>query len=156
VGTDRLLIVGSGEVARIIIQRVLWSPSLGYELVGVVDDGLRVEEVLGVPVLGQPEQLPDLIESKHIDEVIIALPEKGHREVVRVMSYCERGRVSMKVFPDIFQFVASEADIDDLGGLPLLSIRDYAMRGYLGSDRSCDWSDLLCPAHAAGGRSHQT
>ncbi|HSG18628.1 MAG TPA: undecaprenyl-phosphate glucose phosphotransferase [Anaerolineae bacterium] len=131
VGTDRLLIVGSGEVARIIIQRVLWSPSLGYELVGVVDDGLRVEEVLGVPVLGQPEQLPDLIESKHIDEVIIALPEKGHREVVRVMSYCERGRVSMKVFPDIFQFVASEADIDDLGGLPLLSIRDYAMRGYL-------------------------
>jgi exopolysaccharide biosynthesis polyprenyl glycosylphosphotransferase len=47
------------------------------------------------------------------------------------MSYCERGRVSIKVFPDIFQFVASEADIDDLGGLPLLSIRNYAMRGYL-------------------------
>ncbi|MGD2077207.1 MAG: exopolysaccharide biosynthesis polyprenyl glycosylphosphotransferase, partial [Chloroflexota bacterium] len=40
-------------------------------------------------------------------------------------------RVSIKVFPDIFQFVASEADIDDLGGLPLLSIRNYAMRGYL-------------------------
>ena len=131
VGTDRLLIVGSGEVARIIIQRVLWSPGLGYELVGVVDDGLVEDEVLGFPVLGQPEQLPDLIESRQIDEVIIALPEKGHREVVRVMSYCERGRVSIKVFPDIFQFVASEADIDDLGGLPLLSIRDYAMRGYL-------------------------
>lgn len=131
VGTDRLLIVGTGEVARIIIQRVLWSPRLGYDLVGVVDGDLGEEEVLGVPVLGSPEQLPELIEDQHIDEVIIALPEKGHREVVRVMSYCERGRVSIKVFPDIFQFVASEADIDDLGGLPLLSVRNYAMRGYL-------------------------
>lgn len=131
VGTDRLLIVGTGEVARIIIQRVLWSPRLGYDLVGVIDGDLGENEVLGVPVLGPPEQLPELIEDQHIDEVIIALPEKGHREVVRVMSYCERGRVSIKVFPDIFQFVASEADIDDLGGLPLLSIQDYAMRGYL-------------------------
>lgn len=131
VGTDRLLIVGTGEIARIIIQRVLWSPRLGYELVGVVDGELEGNEVLGVPVLGRPEQLPDLIEDERIDEVIIAMPEKGHREVVRVMSYCERGRVSIKVFPDIFQFVASEADIDDLGGLPLLSIRNYAMRGYL-------------------------
>jgi exopolysaccharide biosynthesis polyprenyl glycosylphosphotransferase len=131
VGTDRLLIVGTGEIARIILQRVLWSPRLGYELVGVVDSNLEETEVLGVPVLGQPEQLPELIENERIDEVIIAMPEKGHREVVRVMSYCERGRVSIKVFPDIFQFVASEADIDDLGGLPLLSIRNYAMRGYL-------------------------
>jgi exopolysaccharide biosynthesis polyprenyl glycosylphosphotransferase len=131
VGTDRLLIVGTGEVARIIIQRVLWSPRLGYELVGVVDGELDESDVLGVPVLGQPEELPELIDLHRIDEVIIAMPEQGHREVVRVMSYCERGRVSIKVFPDIFQFVASETDIDDLGGLPLLSIRNYAMRGYL-------------------------
>jgi exopolysaccharide biosynthesis polyprenyl glycosylphosphotransferase len=136
VGTDRLLIVGTGEVARMIIQRVLWSPWLGYELAGVIDDDLvdgesEEDELLDVPVLGKPEQLPEIIEQQRIDEVIIALPEKGHREVVRVMSYCERGRVSIKVFPDIFQFVASEADIDDLGGLPLLSVRDYAMHGYL-------------------------
>lgn len=130
-GTDRLLIVGTGEVAQIIIQRVLWSPRLGYDLVGVINGEAAGEEILDVPVLGQPEQLPEIIEEHRIDEVIIAMPEKGHREVVRVMSYCERGRVSIKVFPDIFQFVASEADIDDLGGLPLLSVRNYAMRGYL-------------------------
>ena len=130
-GMDQLLIVGTGEVARIIIQRILWSPHLGYDLVGVVNGESDEEEILGVPVLGRPRDLPALIEEKAIDEVIIAMPEKGHREVVRVISYCERGRVSIKVFPDFFQFVASEADIDDLGGLPLLSIRDYAMHGYL-------------------------
>ncbi|HUS94653.1 MAG TPA: undecaprenyl-phosphate glucose phosphotransferase [Patescibacteria group bacterium] len=130
-GKDRLIVVGSGEVARIIIQRILWSPKLGYELVGVVFGEGSDEELIGVPVLGKPEDLPDLINDYSIDEVIIAMPEDGHREVLRVISYCERGRVSIKVFPDFFQFIASETDIDDLGGLPLLSMRDYAMRGYL-------------------------
>lgn len=130
IGTDRLLIVGSGEVARIIIQRILWSPRLGYNLVGVVNGETEEDEILGVPVMGSPEDLPELIDNNQIDVVIIAMPERGHREVIRVISYCERGRVSIKVFPDFFQFIASEADIDDLGGLPLLSVRNYAMRGY--------------------------
>ncbi len=130
IGRDRLLIVGSGETARIILQRIAWAPQLGYETVGIVNGAGDEDEILGVPILGTPEDLPYLIENFAIDEVIIAMPEKGHRETVRVISYCERGRVTIKVFPDIFQFVTSQATIDDLGGLPLLSVRDYAMRGY--------------------------
>ena len=130
-GQDRLLIVGTGETARFILQRIQWSPQLGYELVGVIDGDGDEKEFFGVPILGNPEDLPDLIEKLSIDEVIVAIPEKGHREAVRVISYCERGRVTVKVFPDIFQFVTSHASIDDLGGLPLLSVRDFALRGYL-------------------------
>ena len=130
-GRDRLLIVGTGDVAQIILQRILWSPQLGYELVGLVNGEPLRRRILGVPVLGKPEDLPSLIERFAIDEVIIAIPEEGHREVIKVISYCQRGQVSIKIFPDIFQFVTSQANIDDLGGLPLLSVRDYAMRGYL-------------------------
>lgn len=131
VGKDRLLVVGVGDIARVIIQRILWSPQLGYELVGVIDSPGDADSILGVPIVGTAEELPALIEEHDVDEVIIAIPEKGHREVVRVISYCERGRVSIKVFPDIFQFVTSEAGIDDLGGLPLLSVRSFALRGYM-------------------------
>ena len=130
-GRDRLIIVGTGDVARIILQRILWAPNLGYELVGLVNSEQSAPPLLGVPVLGVPEDLPTIIDEYAIDEVMIVIPEKGHREVVRVISYCERGRVSIKVFPDIFQFMTSQATIDDLGGLPLLSVRDFAMRGYL-------------------------
>lgn len=130
-GTDRLLLVGTGDTARILLQRILWSPKLGYELVGIINGAVNEKEILGYPVLGTPEDLPELIEKHAIDEVIIAMPEKGHRETVRVISYCERGRVTIKVFPDIFQFVTSQATIDDLGGLPLLSVRDFALRGYM-------------------------
>ncbi len=128
---DRLIVVGTGDTARIIIQRVLWSPKLGYDLVGVVNGEGDDTEFLGVPILGKTEDLPELIEEYAVSEVIVAIPEKGHRESMRVISYCQRGRVSVKVFPDIFQFVTTQATIDDLGGLPLLSVRDFALRGYL-------------------------
>ena len=39
VGQDRLLVVGTGDVARLTLQRILWSPQLGYEVVGIVDVG---------------------------------------------------------------------------------------------------------------------
>ncbi len=130
IGEDKLLVVGTGDMAQVVVQRILWSPQLGYNLIGIVN-GEDKKELLGVPVLGRPEDLPMLIEKHGIDEVIIAMPEKGHRETVRVISYCERGRVSIKTFPDIFQFVTSEATIDDLGGLPLLTVRDFALRGYM-------------------------
>jgi exopolysaccharide biosynthesis polyprenyl glycosylphosphotransferase len=131
VGKDRLLVVGTGDIARIIIQRILWSPHLGYELMGIIHNEKSNGDVLGVPIIGDVEDLPALIDEYDIDEVIVAIPEEGHREVVRVISYCERGRVSIKVFPDIFQFVTSDAGIDDLGGLPLLTVRNFAMRGYM-------------------------
>jgi exopolysaccharide biosynthesis polyprenyl glycosylphosphotransferase len=43
---------------------------------------------------------------------------------------CDRGKVSIKVFPDVFQIMASEVSIGDLGGLPLLTVRDTALRGW--------------------------
>jgi exopolysaccharide biosynthesis polyprenyl glycosylphosphotransferase len=131
IGKDRIIIAGSGDTARMIIQRIVWSPDLGYDLVGVVNGEAREPEILGVPILGQPEDLPDLINEYQVDEVIVAMPEKGHREMLHVISYCERGRVTIKIFPDLFQYITSTAGIDDLGGLPLLSVRDYALRGYL-------------------------
>ncbi|MCP5095438.1 MAG: undecaprenyl-phosphate glucose phosphotransferase [Chloroflexi bacterium] len=130
-GTDRVLIVGAGDVAQIILQRILWSPFLGYEVIGLINDELQASETLDVPILGTPEDLPEVIEKYNIDEVIVAMPEKGHRETVRIISYCESGRVSIKIFPDVFQFVTSQASIDHLGGLPLLSVRDNALRGYM-------------------------
>jgi Undecaprenyl-phosphate glucose phosphotransferase len=80
--------------------------------------------------LGGPEQLAELIDRHEIDEVIIALPEATHQEILMLIFQCERGSVSIKVFPDVFQIMASQVSIGDLGGLPLLSVRDVALRGW--------------------------
>jgi exopolysaccharide biosynthesis polyprenyl glycosylphosphotransferase len=129
--SDRLLIVGTGEVGRMILQKIRQMPRLGYRVVGFVDgDALIGQEIMGVPVLGATDDIPDLIRDHEIEEVIIGLPELSHQQVLAIISRCERGQVGVKIFPDLFQIIATEISIGDLGGLPLLTVRDIALRGW--------------------------
>jgi Undecaprenyl-phosphate glucose phosphotransferase len=126
----RLLIVGAGEVGRMILQKIRQSPGLGYTVVGFVDDRDPPSNVLGASVLGQTDDLPRLIETHQVDEVIVAMPEASHQDILSIITRCEREKVTIKVFPDVFQIMASEVSIGDLNGLPLLTVRDIALRGW--------------------------
>ncbi len=127
---SRVLIVGAGEAGQIILEKIRVSPQLGYRPVGFLDDERVGQAVLGLSVIGKVEELGAMVEQHRVDEVIVALPEASHQELLSVISRCEDGRVSIKVFPDVFQLMASEVNIGDLNGLPLLTMRDVAMRGW--------------------------
>jgi Undecaprenyl-phosphate glucose phosphotransferase len=134
----RVLVVGGGEVGQMIVQKLLYSPGMGYRVVGLVN-GQSALQVQGAPLLGTVDQLRELIAEHEIDEVIIGEPEATHEELMRVISLCERGRVSIKVFPDLFQIMASEISIGHLNGLPLLNVRDVALHGWnVGMKRAMD------------------
>ena len=145
-GRDRTLVVGAGETAQAIVHKIQWSPYLGYDLVGVVpftssngsatnsSEGNAAEtvpEIVGATVLGTIDELPHIIEQYRIEEVIVALPEGStRRDIVKVVSMCQRGSVQIRVFPDLFEFVTTGVTIDDLGGIPLLNVRDIQLRGW--------------------------
>ncbi len=132
VGDDRVIIVGTGEVGQMLLQKIAFNRKLGYHMIGFVSSGKgdRSQKVMGAPVLGTLVDIPWIIEQHNIDEVIIGLPESSHQELVGIISLCEREKVGIRVFPDVFQIMASEVGIGDLGGLPLLTIRDVALQGW--------------------------
>jgi exopolysaccharide biosynthesis polyprenyl glycosylphosphotransferase len=126
----RVLIVGAGDVGRMISQKISQSPKLGYQLVGFADDTPGRKEMGGLPVLGTTHQLRLLLQEHNVQEVIIGLPEASHEEVLDLISQAELEKATVRVFPDVFQIIASEISIDDLNGLPLLTVRDVALRGW--------------------------
>jgi Undecaprenyl-phosphate glucose phosphotransferase len=85
---------------------------------------------LGAPVLGATDDIPRLIKTHRLDEVIIAMPDASHQEILSIIARCEGEKVTVKVFPDVFQIMASEVSIGDLNGLPLLTVRDIALSGW--------------------------
>lgn len=131
VGRDHVLIVGSGEAAEAIIRLVQLSSSLGYDLVGIVSTNGESQNIAGAKVLGTVSDLDDILEQADVQEIIIALPEGTDRyDIARVVSMCQRGSVAIKIYPDLFEFVTTGITIDDLGGVPLLNVRDIQLRGW--------------------------
>ncbi len=126
----RVLVVGAGDVGRMILQKINQSPNLGYQPVGFADDTPGRKEVAGLPILGNSSQVGFLIREHNVQEVIIGLPEASHEEILDLISQCEREKATVRVFPDVFQIIASEVSIDELNGLPLLTVRDVALRGW--------------------------
>jgi exopolysaccharide biosynthesis polyprenyl glycosylphosphotransferase len=129
VGQARVLIVGTGETGRMILHAIQRSPGLGYEVAGMVSQDSQRQD-LGVPVLGNTDELPSVIRAHNIDEVIIALPEAPSDVILPIISDCHRARVATKVYPSVFQLITSDLSIGHLGGLPLLTVRDTVLRGW--------------------------
>jgi exopolysaccharide biosynthesis polyprenyl glycosylphosphotransferase len=131
VANDNLLLVGTGRIARDIIGKIKNTPELGYNIVGVVttpDD--HQGKMMGYPVIGNYPDLPQVIDDFGVQQVIIALPDARRSELVELVTLCQRGQVDIKIYPDIFAYMAGDMNVDDLGGTPLLTVRDIALRGW--------------------------
>ncbi len=132
-GTERanLLIVGMGKIAKDIARTIQSRPDLGYNIVGVVP--LRAknkENAFGVPVLGDARDLPYLIDTYGVEQIIIAVPDAARDEMSDLIAMCRRGQVDIKLYPDLFSYMTRDISVDDLGGTPLITVRDIALRGW--------------------------
>jgi hypothetical protein len=104
---------------------------LGYNIVGVVDAIVKPKgHMMGLPFLGVYHELPQIVDRHDIEQVIIALPDAKRSELVELVTLLQRGRVDIKIYPDIFAYIAGDLNVDDLDGTPLLTVRDIALRGW--------------------------
>jgi exopolysaccharide biosynthesis polyprenyl glycosylphosphotransferase len=142
VARDRLLIVGTGSTGQHVLETIDRSPWLGYEIVGVLahadtpgsgsrERGEAVATLPEVPLLGDDSELAQMVAQYNIDEVIIALNGTPHEEVLALTQTLIEAPVNVKVYPDTFQLITqNELSLDDLGGLPMVSVRNVALRGW--------------------------
>jgi exopolysaccharide biosynthesis polyprenyl glycosylphosphotransferase len=128
-GVDRLLIVGVGEVGRTVMRHVVAQPTLGYHVIGFVDDDPEKAntDIGRFSALGNTAQIPRLVKEMAVDEVIITLPWMYHRKIVSIVAQCEREQVRVRIVPDMFQMTLSHLDVEDLGGIPMIGMREISI-----------------------------
>ncbi len=129
IGVDRVLIVGAGEVGRALMRNIVAKPDLAYQVIGFVDDDPdKARTDIGrFKALGTTHNLPGLLREYAIDEVIITLPWTARDKIVRMMNVSQQFGAVAKVVPDLFQLSLSRVVIDDVGGIPLIGIREARM-----------------------------
>ena len=119
---QRTLILGSGEVALQLVQRLNRHAELGLEPVGYIDDDVHEPGRLGIPRLGTLDSLPDLITFGRVDRVMIAFTRAKHEDLLHAIRVCRDAGVTVDIVPRLFEFLEG-ARTEQIGGMPLMSIR---------------------------------
>lgn len=119
---QRTLILGSGVVAGQVVDKLGKNRQFGLVPVGLVDDEVHDVGTPDLPWLGRFDDLAEVIEAQSIDRVIIAFSRASHEQLLESIRACRDAGVSVDVVPRLFEFLDGVRALDQVGGLPLLSI----------------------------------
>jgi len=87
---DRVLILGTGALARKLVEEIEAQPHYRYQIVGVTDEGQAgIEEPMKYPLLGPVERLDKIAAEVQADRIIVALSERRGRMPMRQLLEAE-------------------------------------------------------------------
>ncbi len=131
IGLKRILIAGAGELGRVVAEKILQHGELGYQIVGFVDDRAGGDHLgyRGLPLLGTLADASEIIRQENIDHLYVALPLDEHVKMLDLIENTSREMVDVKVVPDLVQFLALRARLEDLDGVPIINIHDVPLQG---------------------------
>jgi len=119
----RILIVGTGNRARAVAKKLHAHREWGMMVYGFLsqtpeDVGKDLEEG---KVIGQLEDLQEIISSNPIDEVHIALPLLNLDTIASLLEICEEQGIQTRVMMDLYSPTISQVHLEDFRGTPMLT-----------------------------------
>jgi Sugar transferases involved in lipopolysaccharide synthesis len=129
---QRILVIGAGALGREITTKILAHREMGFEVVGFLDDDPRKvgSTVCGLPVLGTLRQADEIVNDHDIDQVFVALPLEAHKKMLQVIDVMAQECVEIKLVPDILQYAALRAGLEDLDGTPVINLSQVPLQGW--------------------------
>lgn len=127
----RVLIVGTGPVARRLAARFKALPSLGYDLVGFVSlTGLKIGQTIGgMPILGTREELRRLIRDNQVEEVFVTQTDIPGETFFQLFLDSERETARVSFVPSLVEMMRTSIHYDEVAGVPVYSMRETPLHG---------------------------
>jgi exopolysaccharide biosynthesis polyprenyl glycosylphosphotransferase len=135
------LIVGAGEVGQLIGRKLLQHPEYRINLVGFIDADPRAKrgDLGHLPVLGDPEDIAEIVRREGVDRVIVAFSRDGHEQMLDLVRAIRKHNVHVDLVPRLFEAVGANVGIHTLEGLPLVGLPSSRIsRSSQLLKRSCD------------------
>ena len=142
-----MLIAGAGDLGRMVADRIIEHRELGYQIVGFVDDRAGGDHLgyRGLPLLGALTEAADVVLREKVDHLYVALPLEEHMKLLDLVESTSREGVDIKVVPDLLQFIALRARLEDLDGVPVINLNDIPLQGINASiKRALDLAVSAC------------
>ena len=114
---ERLLIVGSGNLAVELAREVLNRPDAGYRIVGFVgtDADLLGKSLINPRVIGLTEELDDIVKREGIDRIVVAMGERrGQLPTNKLLKLSLAGQVTIEEGASFYERITGRVSLNML------------------------------------------
>lgn len=122
------VIVGNGNGAVTLFQKIREMHDMSYDLLGVVTIGEdeSIFKQSRIPVLGKIENLEQLISIHRVRQVIFSSEMLSYEKILKTMSEIGKPQLEYKIAPSNLEVVIGKSSIERLDDYPFLEI-EYAI-----------------------------
>lgn len=139
---ERVLVYGAGEAGAILAQESMTNPIFPYHIVGFLDDDPKKKDtyIYNIKVLGNRENLEEVIKKEKVSEVLLALPSLHSSDMRNIVDRIKSvGNVEIKTVPTIAEILENrelasqlrKVKIEDLLGRDEIVINDGNIRNLI-------------------------
>ena len=130
-GLHRTIIIGTGNNAKIVYDDLMRNKTLGMEVLGYIRvNGKALDPDLGIledSVIGHLDNIRDIIEERHIQEILVAVEPNRKRDLIEVISKADHPDVTLKLLPNFYQLISGFNKTNQILGLPFIEISPEPM-----------------------------
>jgi sugar transferase (PEP-CTERM system associated) len=112
---ERILIVGSGNLAVEVAREVLGRPDAGYRIVGFVgtDSDLLGKSLINPRVIGMTSELNDIVQHEDIDRIVVAMGERrGQLPTAALLHLSLTGKVDIEEGASFYERITGRVSLN--------------------------------------------
>lgn len=118
------LVIGTSPISVDLLNKISTHPYWGYNIIGCVRTDHRKSDAFGGHrILGDVEDLNQILEDFYLDIAMIATDEHNAGDLGYILKCCEKAGVKTHIIPYYHKYVPAKPYIDDLDGLPIIDTR---------------------------------
>ncbi len=134
----KVIVIGAGDAGVAFCAQIKSTPEFRLDLVAILDDDPAIigQSLIGVPVVGNIDQLPDVVKKIDPDLVVIAIPAATTEQKNRIINKCRESRIEFRILPGTDELLEGNVsisklrrvDVTDLLGRPETHLNEAALR----------------------------
>lgn len=112
---ERILIVGSGDLAVELAREVLERPDAGYRIIGFVgtDTEMLGKSLINPRVIGITSELDGIVDRENIDRIVVAMGERrGHLPTGELLHLSLAGKVAIEEGASFYERVTGRVSLN--------------------------------------------
>jgi len=116
-GASQVLVIGRDRLSKKVMLNIENEPSLGYQLVGNL-----IEPDI--------DKIKNEVDNKDVDEIVLTDPDWSKEKILELINFAETNHLVFKFVPNLFQTLTTNTNIEILGQVPIIEMRNTALDGW--------------------------